>query len=296
MQIAGGDLDARVEIGSSRDEVAELARSFNKMADDLQIHIRRIAEQDAARSRVEYELDLAKSIQVRLLPSAPPSIPGYDIAGWNRPADKTGGDYFDWQQLPDGRLVVSIADASGHGIGPALVTAVCRAYVRASFPSGHEMATLVGRVNDLLSQDLDGSRFVTFAAAVLDAHHHTLELVSAGHGPQFHIRPSSGTVTRYGSQGLPLAIESSTVYEPAEPLRMEPGDVLVLVTDGFFEWPGPDKKMFGTERLSKVLQEAAARPASEIIQAAYEAVLAHAAGTRQEDDLTAVVIKRIASS
>jgi sigma-B regulation protein RsbU (phosphoserine phosphatase) len=293
MQIAGGDLDARVERIRERDEVGDLARSFNKMADDLQGHIKRIADQEAARQGTERELNLARDIQVGLLPRDPPKVAGYDIAGWSQPAAQTGGDYFDWQQLPDGRLVVSIADATGHGIAPALVTAVCRAYARASFPSGESIEKLIARINDLLSQDLPSDRFVTLAAAVLDARSHSLQLLSAGHGPQFLYRASDGRVERFDSDGLPLAVVPQAEYGPSQPFHMEPGDVLFMMTDGFFEWLDADQQMFGISRLTDVFSRTASKSSAGIIKAAYDAVLAHAHGSPQQDDLTAVVIKRV---
>ena len=293
LEIAHGDLNARVQQIKGGDEVAELGRTFNKMADDLQVHIKRVAEQEAARQRMDHEIDLARDIQVRLLPQSPPKIDGYDIAGWSRPAEKTGGDYFDWQPLPDGRLVISIADATGHGIAPALVTSVCRAYSRASFPTGQGLEQLVGRINDLLVEDLQSERFVTFAVAVLDARTHCVQLLSAGHGPLFYLHAAGNRIESLDSHGLPLAVAANSAYGPLQTLEMQVGDMLILMTDGFFEWLGPNDKQFGTARLAEVLRQAAARPSAEIIQAAYDAVLAHAGGSPQQDDLTAVVIRRV---
>jgi sigma-B regulation protein RsbU (phosphoserine phosphatase) len=293
MQIAGGDLQARVDDVTGHDEVADLARSFNAMADDLQGHIRRIAEQEAAKQRLDHELDLAREIQMGLLPRDPPGIPGYDIAGWSRPAAKTGGDYFDWQPLPGGKIVISIADATGHGIGPALVTAVCRAYARASFPSGSDVAALVARINDLLAQDLPGDRFVTFVAAMLDPQAHALQLVSAGHGPQFLYHARERRLERLDSDGLPLAVLPSAEFGKSPSLQLEVGDVLFMVTDGFFEWMDNSDRIYGLDRLAESLAASVSRPAADIISAAYAGVLAFANGTPQQDDLTAVVIKRV---
>src|SRR6185503_3990265 len=96
-----------------------------------------------------------------------PNLCGFEVAGWNQPADQTGGDYFDWQTLPDGRFAVSLGDATGHGIGPALLSASCRAYARASFLSG-DPDGLLDNLNQLLVEDLPGNRFVTFAVVFLD--------------------------------------------------------------------------------------------------------------------------------
>src|SRR6185295_9269565 len=112
-------------------------------------------------ARMEQDLSVARTIQQALLPRAAPSIPGFDIAGWNRSADQTGGDYYDWLELPDGNWIVTLADVSGHGIGPAMVTAACRAYVRASGAQHGDLASLTTRINRLLADDLPVGRFVT---------------------------------------------------------------------------------------------------------------------------------------
>ena len=91
--------------------------------------------------RINHDIDIARSIQHGLLPASPPQLEHFDVAGWNQPANQTGGDYFDWQLLPDGQLAISVGDATGHGIGPALVSTLCRAYARASFLTIRRRAT-----------------------------------------------------------------------------------------------------------------------------------------------------------
>ena len=97
--------------------------------------------------RLEHDLALARSIQQSLLTSSMPQVDGFEIAAWNRPADQTGGDYYDWQVLPDGKVVVALADVTGHGIGPALLAAVCRAYARASFKAGNGLQAAMIELN-----------------------------------------------------------------------------------------------------------------------------------------------------
>jgi stage II sporulation SpoE-like protein len=103
---------------------------------------------------VRKELDIARSVQQALMPKAAPNLPGFDIDGWNRPASETGGDYYDWQFMPDGRLAVAIADVTGHGLGPAMLMAVCRAYARACLPVGPELRDAMSRVNVHLHGDV----------------------------------------------------------------------------------------------------------------------------------------------
>jgi hypothetical protein len=111
---------------------------------------------------VEHELQIARSIQQSLLPKSRPQIAGFQIAGWSRTADDTGGDFYDWKRLPDGRWIVVLADVTGHGIGPAILASVCRAYSRASFNVRDRLETMLKNINESFAEDLTPERFATF--------------------------------------------------------------------------------------------------------------------------------------
>jgi serine phosphatase RsbU (regulator of sigma subunit) len=245
--------------------------------------------------RVNDELAIARSIQQRLLPKQPPSVTGFDIAGWNRPADETGGDYYDWQSLPDGRVAVVIADVSGHGLGPALLMAVCRAYARACVPTGAALAAALGRVNKLLCTDVGDGRFVTLAAVVLDGTTGECEMISAGHGPIILHRKENG-VDVLGANGIPLGISEDEEYGAPVRFRFEEGDSLLLITDGFVEWArAGDGECFGTKRLAAFVGASGGAGAAELIEKIEAEVRRFAGGAPQGDDMTAVAIKRIGS-
>jgi serine phosphatase RsbU (regulator of sigma subunit) len=273
------------------------------VAHEMKQHVREAvdeatAHEQAARriAAVEHDLSVARDIQSGLLPIGTPTYAGFDIAGMNRPADQTGGDYYDWQELPDGRLVAVLADVTGHGIGPAIVMAVCRAYARASASIIREPAVLMARLNDLLLADLPADRFITFAMAMLQPDG-KVELLSAGHGPTFLYRASTRSIEQFSGDGLPLGVAPSEIYGPAATFQMEVGDVLVMLTDGFFEWHRPsDGEQFGIERLSANVLAAVHCDAASMIKTLDAAVLEFAKGSEQPDDMTAVVIKRTASS
>ncbi len=244
--------------------------------------------------RVDRDLSMARDIQRGLLPQRTPAIPGFDIAGMSRAADQTGGDYYDWQELPDGKLAIVLADVSGHGIAPALVMAVCRAYARASLPLMQDPSSLLARINTLVHDDVRGGRFVTLALAVLDGASSRLELVSAGHGPGLLLRAGTGEVEQFGGDGVPLGILPDEIYGRPRTIDMEKGDTLLMLTDGFFEWQrASDHKQFGIERLMQVLQAAGAEDGRTILRRIDEAVQAFSEGSPQTDDVTAVVIKRV---
>ena len=242
--------------------------------------------------RINHDLDIARSIQRGLLPASPPQLDHFEIAGWNQPADQTGGDYFDWQRLPDGQIAISVGDATGHGIGPALVSALCRAYARASFVIDHEHDHVLERLNNLLVNDLADDRFVTFAVVFLNPVSSEVKVLSAGHGPILWYRRATNNLENFDAQGIPLGMLAGMPYEDSRPKCLDTGDMIVLVTDGFYEWQNPEAEEFGLERLRDTIHQARDCSAGEVIARLCTAVQEFSRGTKQNDDLTAVVLKR----
>ncbi len=252
----------------------------------------REAEMRRQVDRLEHDLEVARSIQQSLLPRTMPQIEGFEIAGWNQPADQTGGDYYDWQLLADGKVVVALADVTGHVIGPALLAAVCRAYARANFRAGNGLFDAMEQINAALADDIGEGRFVTFVAAVCAPGCPRVELLSAGHGPLFLNVLKQDSFKEMGAQGLPLGIVAKLVSEPPQILELNKGDLLVLATDGFFEWANSQGELFGPKRLEEVIRISKEKQPREIISALYQATIAFSGGTKQQDDLTVVIIKR----
>ncbi len=251
-----------------------------------------LLEHYAKKQRLEADLNIARDIQQGLLPKQAPEAAGFDIAGWNKPADQTGGDCYDFFVLDDGAVAVAIADATGHGIGPALVIAECRALFRATISISQDLAAVVGRINNLLCDDLPDDRFVTAFFGVLSPAKQTLSYLSAGQGPLVRYTRATDEIAELSANALPLGIVPDIDTEQPEQLVMRSGDMMILVTDGFFEWSNAGNEQFGMSRINKVVRENRDRPSAEIIQALYEAVCCFAAGTPQDDDLTAVIIKK----
>lgn len=261
----------------------------------IRVHVAaalREAELERQLGRVHRDLEIARSIQQGLLPTQAPTLPNFELAGWNQPADETGGDYFDWQALPDGRLAVSLGDATGHGIGPALVTASCRAYARASFLSDGTQDHVLDSLNRLLSEDLADNRFVTYAVVFLDTSRSHIRVLSAGHGPILWYRYTTDSIENIEALGTPLGMLSDAEYGRAIEHRLDSGDMLVMVTDGFYEWENPEGEEFGLKRLEAVIRESRDCAANEVISRLRTAVMIFCRGTEQKDDLTAVILKR----
>jgi serine phosphatase RsbU (regulator of sigma subunit) len=196
--------------------------------------------------------------------------------------------------MRDGRLVVTLADVTGHGIGPALLASVCRAYARSSFDTHDNLVKALEHVNQFFGEDLiGGGRFATFVAAVCSADESRVELLSAGHGPLFVYSSVRDSFEELAAQAIPLGLLPELNSSEPVTLHMEVGDMVVLATDGFFEWENAEGEQFGVARLTQAVRDARHLPSEQIIAELYSAVKVFADGTKQVDDLTAVVIKRV---
>jgi len=238
------------------------------------------------------QLETARVIQEGLLPTDVPAIPGYEIAGWNKPADETGGDYYDWQPLKNGQFAFTLADVTGHGIGAALLAATSHAYARAAMSRDADLDSIVSRVNTLLCAVLPPGKKVRLFAGALDPSTGRVGLLSAGHAPLLHYSARENQVHSFPAHGIPFGIVGTMPYGPAQEIQLEPGDMIVLTTDGFFEWDNAAGQEYGFERLSAAISGARDQSAADVIKTLYDSVLRFSGGTLQNDDLTAVILKR----
>jgi len=275
---------------SPRDEV--LAAALGSLT-AIAVKRQMLLDEAAVKQRLEHDLNIARDIQQRLLPAENPKIKGFDVAGWNQPADQTGGDCYDFRALGEDQLAFMIADATGHGIGPALIVSECRALIRAVTDTSNDLSVVADKVNVLLCADLPSDRFVTVCFGLVDAEAGRLSYVSAGHGPLLLLRAATGQVEQFDATGLPMGIMPDAPIELAEPIELAPGDVFILLTDGFVEWPRPSGELYGDERLVEVIRRHRGQPCADLIQTIYRDVLRFAENTPQLDDLTAILIKRV---
>ncbi|MFI5165634.1 MAG: SpoIIE family protein phosphatase [Thermoanaerobaculales bacterium] len=250
----------------------------------------RYARLDAERSvlRTSEELRLARTIQQRFYPTVAPAIPGFDIAGASHSAEQAGGDYFDYFPMADGQLGLVIGDVSGHGLGPALLMSQTRACLRALLLHTQDVSDLLNHLNAFLAADCGEEQFVTLFLACIDPRNRTLVYASGGH--QSYLLRASGCVETLGATGIPLGIMRRQIRGASE-LSLHPGDLLLLVTDGFEETESPEGSELGRGRILEVAQANRHRSASEIVTALCSAASDFAAGGVQKDDITAVVAK-----
>jgi phosphoserine phosphatase RsbU/P len=242
------------------------------------------------RKEQEARLLLAREVQQRFY-GVVAEVPGFDIAGAAYPAEETGGDYFDFIELSDGRLCIAVGDVCGHGIGTALVMAETRAYLRAFAKVSTDLAVIMSHVNQSLAPDLESGHFVTLFLGCLDRHKKTLTYASAGHVPGFLIGRSGEVESTLGATGQPLGLFEDSKYSFDMISLSEPGQVLLLPTDGITESMAPDGCPFGIEQTVTYIGAHMKESAQQIAEGLYKAVKLHTADQPQLDDITAVVLK-----
>jgi PAS domain S-box-containing protein len=256
--------------------------------------IRDVSERKAAESALrekEEQLRVARDIQQRLFPKSSPAVPGYDIAGASYPAEATGGDYFDYLPMLQDGLGIVVGDVTGHGIGPALLMAETRAYLRIVALNRALVGEVLTRANRVLAEDVGNERFVTVLLARLEAAQRILAFANAGH-PAGYLLDGNGQVKlRLTRTGPPLGVRPDTQYSDSPRIQLESGDLVLLLTDGFEETMAPDSSFYGAERALEVVRAHRDQPAQEIVTALYASVRAFAQGEPQLDDLTLVVLK-----
>ncbi|MEE8411295.1 MAG: GAF domain-containing SpoIIE family protein phosphatase [Acidobacteriota bacterium] len=253
----------------------------------------RLLKDLVAKERMERELLVARQIQMRVLPQMMPQVQGYDVSGWSRPADQTGGDIFDFHVQGDGRLVLLLGDATGHGIGPALSVTQVRAMLRMCLRFEAPLVESVQHINDQLAEDLSSNRFVTAFLGMLDPTAHSVEYIAAGQGPLLHFRAADETAEWLDSSTRPLGILGEVPIGDTRSLIMEPGDILVLATDGIFEYENPAEEQFGQERVAEIVRAHQDEPMVRLIDRFIEAIDVFAQGTAQADDMTIVLLRRL---
>jgi PAS domain S-box-containing protein len=235
------------------------------------------------------KLRLAHSVQQRMYPDPPPPSCGFDVAGTAIPADETGGDYFDYLQIPGGGLALAVGDVSGHGFDAALLMVQARTMLRAIVQAQSDPGAVLARMNNQLVEELDSHRFMTLVLACLRGRSRTLHYASAGHTCGFLLGSNGSVKAELHSTGIPLGVMPGAIFETVELPGLEEGDLVALFTDGVIE-SIEDDACYGLQGVLEDLRLHRHEPAAEIVQHVCEAARAFAGG-RQDDDMTMVVCK-----
>ena len=223
--------------------------------------------------------------QLGLLPKDLPDVPGFEIAGWSKPADETGGDYFDWLTLPDGRTIISIADVTGHGLPAALLMANLQAAVRVAMGRDTPLPELASRINRLICRNTASETFITAILASVIASTGEIELVNAGHpGPLLF--GESVRVFSSEHSSLPLGIEPDEQFEVQRIAPPDYDDAILFFTDGMNEAAGEDSSLLGISPVIEAISELPQRTTSAMIRTARSVVRSHLQGAANNDDMT----------
>lgn len=284
--------DILLEIASSRLELPDrrwyvlFARDITeKRRNELQLRAR------------DEQMRAAREIQQRLFPRHAPSIPGFDIAGVSVPADATGGDYYDFLPMADGLLGLVVADVSGHGLGPSLLMVEARALLRVVARNRMDPGEILSRTNRVLSEDVEGQSYVTLILVRLAPATGELVYANAGHPPALVFGADGELKAQLKRTGGPLGFVSGPAPTSAPGLKLLPGEMLLLYTDGLKEarrgGPEGDEEEFGVNRIIEVARQHRGRSAVEITRELCNAAMAYASPDPVEDDLTLLVVKAL---
>jgi sigma-B regulation protein RsbU (phosphoserine phosphatase) len=236
------------------------------------------------------EMDLARATQQALIPKHPPKLDWADAAGWNCASSVTGGDCWDMWVLPDGRLGIFLADASGNGIGPALVVSQARTLARALSEIDPDPHRILRRINARLVEDLEADRFVMAFLAFLGPDG-WLHWSSAGHGPAFIRNGSDETTLSLESHVEPLGVVAEWDGETPIPFQLAPGASLVVISDGIFESATAARAQFGLDRLKRTIETLPDEHAEGMVRGLCATVENWREGATPIDDQTIVAVR-----
>ncbi len=292
-RISQGDLEPGRPVRTRLAEVHRLADAHERMRRGLKTLM-----------KLEGDLQLARQIQQKTFPAELPRLAGFDLVAWSRPADETGGDSYDVIGLDarglitDGtaeaeRAVLMLADATGHGIGPALSVTQLRAMLRMAVRTGSDLKEVASHINEQLYADLPGNRFITAWFAILDAAAGTMTTYSAGQAPLLLYRAGDDAVEELNADAPPMGLLPAVPVLPSPAIEMRPGDVYAALSDGFYEAVDAAEMEFGKDRIGELLRQHRRAGAAEILAALRAALREFTGDAPLDDDRTAVIVKKI---
>ena len=283
--IARGDLETRIDV-TRRDELGELATALNQMTTQL-LEVR---EDLLAKNRMARELEIAYTMQQRLLVEEFPTVPGLEIAGVSIPALEVGGDFYDFLELDNGKSHIVIGDVAGKGMPAAMFMGIVRSIIRAESTGSTTAAEVMKKSNRLVCLDAKSGMFVTVFYATFDPKTVTLEYCNAGHAYPLLYDAKTTKFQYLNTEGRPLGITQDSKYE-TRTHRLEEGQIVVLYTDGIVESVDASDTPFGEERMRHIIDKYAYASPEEIINKIKEAIVKHSGDAPQSDDITLIVLK-----
>lgn len=250
-----------------------------------------LLEERIERERMEYELELATEIQQRFQPSSPPIVEGYEFQGISFSCYEIGGDYYDFIERHDGKMLIALGDVSGKGTAAALLMSCVHAAMHAQVSANSTLDHTISSVNQYLADNTPANRFVTLFATELDPKSGHLRYINAGHNPPLIAR-ADGTIVQLSSGGFPLGIMPGAEFEIGE-THLKPGEALVIYSDGVSEANSPKDEEFGMERLIEVVGKHFRASAAGLRDKVESALSEFTQTAPANDDITLVIVKRV---
>ncbi len=263
---------------------------FEYTPEDEPAHVRRIKE----RVRLQKELEIARRVQLHLLPKENPQLSGFDIAGACLPALEVGGDYYDFVELNDGKLGIAVGDVSGKGVPAAIYMTLTKGILQSHAEEDPSPKHVLSKVNHLMYRTIERSWYVSMFYAVLDSKRRVLKFARAGHNPAIVFSTGTSETRLLQTAGIGLGLEKGDLFTKTlveGELQLSPGDTLVFYTDGFTEAMNSEQEEFGSERFLEVLHRSNHGSAAQLLQNAFDEVRKFAGDHPQHDDMTMVVLK-----
>jgi sigma-B regulation protein RsbU (phosphoserine phosphatase) len=293
--VRAGDFAHQIPV-RARDQLGELAESFNLMTGEVTTLLGEMAE----KGRLEQEMFAAREIQQKLLPTGPLRVTGLAVSAFCEPAREVAGDYYDFLPITDSILGVLIADVSGKGLAAGLYMAQLKVIVQSLSRLHHEPKEFLMAVNKVVSANLDGKSFITMTYGVIDIERREMTFARAGHCPLIHVPANQPAGMRKARFLVPdglvvgLQIDDGTLFDSIlkeQTIRIEPGDLIVWFTDGISETMNEAFDCFGEERLSQVVEQYAHLPFDQLRAYILAELRAFAGGADQHDDMTMILMK-----
>ncbi len=252
----------------------------------------RLFKEEVEKKKLEGELELALEIQKNLLPKSTPVIKNFDLAGVSIPSRHVGGDYFDFIELPSGKILIAIGDVSGKGMPASLLMANVQASLRLLAPLSITLVELILKINLLVWQNTSADKFITFFCAILDPGKSEITYVNAGHNPPYLIR-KDGQIDELRNGGLIIGFTDEPFEYETGTVTMDPGDYIYMFTDGVNETLNEQREEFGNDRLLESLMKVKNADAITMINKVIDDVKDFAGNLAQYDDITSVVLRRL---
>lgn len=253
-------------------------------------HVRKISE----RERMQKELEIARNVQIGLLPKSSPQLTGFDIGGTCLPAKEVGGDYFDFVKLGESKLGIAIGDVSGKGVPAAIYMTLTKGILQSHAEENISPKLVLNKVNKLLYRSIEKNSFVSMFYAILDIKEHKLTYSRAGHNPGIVVNQIDGNSTLLTANGIALGLEEGTVFDKTlqeHSLEVKAGDMLVFYTDGIVEAMNEQREEFGEEKFLDIIAKNRQLSSAQMIKLIINEVKSFAGNYPQNDDITLVVIK-----